>query len=210
MSIKSKQIYRIARQVWGKGLSEVGFLEKNGEYRRALPSGVVHLIGIGKDPHGAESFRVLSGVNASLAAYEPSMQFGYIKFADQCHLTPKGWDINSGRWSCATEEDTRGSILKIWEKIRELAIPWLDRHKTLSSVAEEIDTRASPMHGWKKAKLYMLDGDFPRAHAAIAEYAAWAALPKSWLPEKAQKENMERAAQVLREIEEAEKFAKQA
>ena len=200
--MKSKTLYSLAKELFLPTLKLKGFLENNGRFTRILDSGVVHIIGFGKDPHGAETFRVLIGLNATCFATKDH-PYGYIKYEDYCDLTKRGWDYNSGRWACETEEDARESLTAVWQLLHNLGIPWLDTHTTLSSVGDEISEVGSPGLGWMKARLYMLDGDLPRAREAIERYAAWATKPRNWGTNENQQEDISRAEQLRQEVEAA-------
>lgn len=201
--MKAKQVYRIAKAIWLPALQPRGFAENNGEYFRLLDSGVVHLIGIGKDPHGAKTFRTVCGVDAKQLQNESRQYYGYKKKDCLYHLTPKGWDLNSGRWPCETEEETRASVNALLPLILDLAIPYFEPITTLSDVGDEINEVRMPHLLWMKARLLMLDGNIPRALKAIDDYEAYAKTPRPWMSQKHVLEEIERAAQVRAEIEAA-------
>jgi len=201
----SRSFYKIAREILSPALKPLGFRVKTREYIRILESGVVHLIGISKDPHGAESFGVMCGVDAIQLKEENIPGFGYTKADNLNDLTNKGWDINSARWPCETEREARASLTQARRLILDLAIPWLDTHKTLSSVADEISIPAMSQIAWMKARLYALDGDFSRAYAAIDDYTEWAKQPRRWGTPEHQQEDIELAAKTRKEIEEMER-----
>lgn len=201
--MKSKQVYKLAKEIWFPELELRGFVEGNGRYLRSLDSGVVHLIGVGKDPHGAESFRVMCGVDAIQLKDFTEDSYGYSKKDDLYHLTPKGWDYNSGRWPCETEEEARASLSALRSLILDLAMPYFAPIATLSDVGDEINETRMPHLGWMKARLYMLDGDIPRAQEAIEQYAAYAALPRPWISQAHRDEEIERAERMRREMEAA-------
>ena len=48
--MRRRQIVRMVKEIWFPELKNRGFTDNKGEYIRRLDSGVVHLIGIGKDP----------------------------------------------------------------------------------------------------------------------------------------------------------------
>ncbi len=198
----SAALYRLAKEILFPLLKEHEFTERKGKYLRIFRSNVVHLIGLAKDPHGAETFMVMCGVDA-LALRDENGNFAYAKHDGCHHLTDSGWHYNSGRWPCATEEEGHASLLRIRILLHDLALPWLDQHETISSVADEIDDLGRPMLGWIKARLYMLDGDIPQAREAIERYAAWAAKPRNWGTKEYQQEDIARAEQVRQEIEAA-------
>lgn len=201
--MKSKQLYKMAKEIWFPDLSMIGFIERNGRYLRFFDSGVVHLIGIGKDPHGAETFRAMCGVNSLQLHEGTDITIGLKKYDGLYHLIPNGWDSNSGRWPCETEEEARASLNSLLSLILELAIPYFESITSLSDVANEINEVRMPGLVWMKARLYMLDGDIPRAREAIERYAAWAAKPRNWGTKEHQREDMARAEQVRQEIEAA-------
>lgn len=202
--MKPQALYKLAREVLLPDLEPKGFVVTNGRYTRILDTGVIHLIGFGKDPHGAQTFRVLCGVNANCFAVEEH-PYGFIKHQNSCHLTRKGWDHNSGRWPCDSEEEARESLIAVRQLLLDLGIPWLDLHETLSSVADEISDIGSPGLGWMKARLYLLDGDFGRATEAIENYAAWAAKPRNWGTREFQMEDLALAERIRKEIEDAKR-----
>ncbi|MBI1320987.1 MAG: hypothetical protein GC168_18840 [Candidatus Hydrogenedens sp.] len=202
MGLPAKKVYREARKIWKPELKPAGFVEKDGRYYRTLDSGVVHLIGIGKDPHGGETFRVMCGVDA-LPLKEEVGGFGYMKHDGLMHLTPKGWDLNSGRWPCITEEETKASVDAILPLIRDLALPYLAPITTITDVGNEINETRKPGLGWMKARLFQLDGDLPRALETIERYAAWAAKPRNWGTKEHQQEDLARAARIRSDIEQA-------
>lgn len=201
--MKSKQIYRIAKGIWVPILRPMGFAVRNGRYLRIHDSGVVQLIGIGMDPHGAGTFRVMCGVDSVQIREALGLDFAFLKADGLYHLTPSGWDYNSGRWPCETEEEALASLTMLRSLILELAIPYFDPITTLSHVGDEINETRMPHLGWMKAKLYLLDGDIPRARETIARYAAWAARPRNWGTQAHQQEDMERAERLRLEIEAA-------
>lgn len=201
--MKSKQLYTLAKAILYPTLETLGFKTKNGKYTRILNSGVVHLIALAKDPHGAETFMLMCGVDATQLKSEIHPNFGFMKHDGLYHLTPKGWDYNSGRWPCETEEKAHASINALLSLILELAIPYFESITSLSDVANEINEVRMPGLVWMKARLYMLDGDIPRAREAIEHYAAWAAKPRNWGTKEHQREDMARAEQVRQEIEAA-------
>ncbi len=200
--MKMKLLSRLAKQIWGSELCTHGFAERNGRYLRIINSGVVHLLTLAKDPHGGATFMVMCGVDATCFGVDED-KYGFIKHQNFCHLTRKGWDSSSGRWPCETEEEAQESLIALRQLVLDLALPWLDAHTTLSSVGDEISEIGSPGMGWMKARLYMLDGDIPRAREAIERYAAWAAKPRNWGTKEHQREDMARAEQVRQEIEAA-------
>lgn len=201
--MKSKQVYKVANKMWIPHLGKIGFVERNGRYLRVCDSGVVHLIGIGKDPHGAETFRIMCGVDSVQIRKELSLDFGFLKNDGLYHLTPKGWDYNSGRWPCENEEEARASLAALLPLILDLALPYFEPIKTLSDVGNEINETRMPGLGWMKARLFMLDGDFSRARETIDRYAAWSAKPRNWGSKEHQREDIERAERVRQEIEAA-------
>jgi len=207
--MKATLLHKICREMLYPDLKILGFCRKGSRYLRQIESGVMHLIDIGKDPHGAETFGVLCGVNAIQINEEPMIGVGYIKESNRIHLTINGWNTNSARWPCETEEEARASLTQARHLILDLAIPWLDTHKTLSSVADEINIPAMVLLGWMKAKLYALDGDFSRAYVAIDDYTEWAKQPRRWGTAEHQQEDIDLAAKTRKEIEEMERRAKQ-
>ncbi len=178
--MKSKGMYTLARKSLFPVLKPVGFEEHLGAYTRLLESGVVHHIGLAKDPHGAESFLVMCGVDAEPIKGDGASVYGFFKRHDYNHLTPNGWELHSGCWPCATEEEAVKSLGEVRHLVVHLALPWLDAHVTLSSVADEINALGMPPHNEMKMKLYLLDGDLPRARAALEDFAAWLAKPPIW------------------------------
>ncbi len=203
--MKTKQIYRLSKEIWFSELGPRGFSKRNGRYLRNLDSGVIHLIGMAKDPHGAETFLVMCGVDAIQLREITGEECGYSKKDGLHHLIPGGWDYNSGRWPCETEEEARASLTALLPLILELAIPYFDPITTLSHVGDEINEVRMPHLGWMKARLYLLDGDIPRARAAIDNYAAYAATPKSFLPTEDIEQDIQRAGRIRQEIELAAK-----
>ena len=201
--MRRRQIVRMVKEIWFPELKNRGFSDNKGEYIRRLDSGVVHLIGIGKDPHGAETFRVMCGVDA-VQLKEECGSFGYTKYDGLLNLTPKGWDTSSGRWPCGTEEETRASLSTLRSLILDLAIPYFAPIITLSDVGDEFNETGMPHLGWMKARLYLLDGDIPRARAAIENYAAWAAKPRYWVTKSTQQEGIARSIRLREEIDAAE------
>lgn len=201
--MKSKALYRLARRTWYATLLVQGFTERNGAYLRIFDSGVVHQLALDKDPHGAETFRVMCGVDAVQLKEGAGPSYAFKKYDGLCHLTPKGWDYNSGRWPCETEDEACASLIALLPLVLELALPWLDPISTLSDVGNEINEVRNPGLGWMKARLYGLDGNFARACDAIERYAAWAAKPRNWGTRELQLEDLERAARIRQEIEEA-------
>lgn len=193
----------MTKQLWFPELRPHGFCEQNGAFLRICDSGVVHQLALDKDPHGAETFGVMCGVDALQLRSEKHPDFGFYKNDCLYHLVPKGWDCNSGRWPCETEEKAHASINALLSLILELAIPYFESITSLSDVANEINEVRMPGLVWMKARLYMLDGDIPRAREAIERYAAWAAKPRNWGTKEHQREDMARAEQVRQEIEAA-------
>ena len=202
MVVRAKQVYKFAEEVWYPELRSLGFAEKNGEYHRILDSGVVDLMAISKDPHGGETFQVMCGVDA-MPLKEEVGGFGYMKYDGLRHLTPKGWDNNSGRWPCVTEEETRSSVAALISLILDLALPYFAPITTLTDVAEEINEVREPDLLWMKARLLMLDRNISGARAAIEAYAEWAAKPRNWGTKESQRQDIERAEKVRTEIEAA-------
>ena len=191
----------MAKATWHVPLEDFGC--SNGTYSRILESGVVHQIAIDKDPHGAETFRLLCGVDAVPLKKGTGLEYGFKKYDGRVNLTPSGWGTSSGRWPCETEEEARASLNSLLSLILELAIPYFESITSLSDVANEINEVRMPGLVWMKARLYMLDGDIPRAREAIERYAAWAAKPRNWGTKEHQREDMARAEQVRQEIEAA-------
>ncbi|MBI1320986.1 MAG: hypothetical protein GC168_18835 [Candidatus Hydrogenedens sp.] len=200
MVVKARQVYKFAKEAWFPELKPSGFAEKNGEYHRILDSGVVHLIGIGKDPHGGETFRVMCGVDA-LPLKEELGGFGYMKYDGFMHLTPSGWDLNSGRWPCKTEAETRASVEVLLPLICELAIPYFAPIATLSDVANEINEKRMPHLLWLKARLLMLDRNIPGALNTIEKYQEFVTTPRPWMSKKHVQGEIDRAEQIRAEIE---------
>lgn len=201
--MKSKQLYTLAKAILYPTLETLGFETKNGKYTRILNSGVVHLIALAKDPHGAETFMLMCGVDATQLKSEIHPNFGFMKHDGLYHLTPKGWDYNSGRWPCETEEEAHASIAALLPLILNVAIPYIASIATLSDVGDEINETRMPHLGWMKARLYMLDGDVSHAREAIERYAAYAALPRPWSSRGHRDEEIERAERIRHEIEAA-------
>jgi hypothetical protein len=121
------------------------------------------------------------------------------------HLTRNGWHYNSERWPCASEDEAQDSLTAVRELVVKLALPWLDPHTTLSSVAEEFNETRMPHLGWMKARLYLLDGNFVSAMAASENYTIWAAKPRNWGTREFQLEDIARAERIRQEIEEAKR-----
>lgn len=201
----SKKLYSIARQILYPDLEKRGFRNHLGRYTRVLGSGVVHLMALAKDPHGAESFCVMCGVNATQIGNGPTPSYGFFKRGDQSHLTREGWSGNSGRWPCSAAEQALGSLRDVRELLVHLALPWLDAHVTLSSVADEINERRMPPHNEMKMKLYLLDGDLPRARAALEDFAAWLAKPPIWGDKTHLPEDIKRLERMRQAIAAAER-----
>lgn len=201
--MKSKQLHALAKTLFSPSLRTLGFEIKNGRYTRILDTGVVHLIALAKDPHGAETFMLMCGVDAVPLREGTGLDYGFSKYDGLYHLTLKGWDYNSGRWPCATEEETRASLAALRSLILDLAIPYFEPITTLSDVGNEINETRMPHLGWMKARLYLLDGDIPRAREAIERYAVWAAKPRNWGTKENQQEDIARADEVRQEIEAA-------
>ena len=206
--MKATLLHKISKEMLYPDLKALGFCLKRPRYLRSLESGVVHLIDVAKDPHNAETFGVLCGVDAIQINNDSMTGLGYIKESNRIHLTTNGWNTNSARWPCETEKEARASLTQARHLILDLAIPWLDTHKTLSSVADEINIPAMILLGWMKAKLYALDGDFDRAYAAIDDYTEWAKQPRRWGTAEHQQEDIELAAKTRKEIEEMERKTK--
>lgn len=203
--MKSKGLYVLAKKILFNDLEPLGFQNHLGRYTRVLDSGVVHLLALAKDPHGAESFCVMCGVNATQISSRSTEQYGFFKRHDCQHLTPTGWHYNSGSWPCATEEETLRSLRDVRELVVHLALPWLDAHVTLSSVADEINALGMPPHNEMKMKLYLLDGDLPRARAALEDFAAWLANPPIWGDKTHLPEDIERLERMRQAIAAAER-----
>lgn len=201
--MKAKQIYKIAREVWLPELKALGFVEKNGRYLRILDSGVVNLIGIGKDPHGAETIRVMCGVDAVPLKEDTGLDYSFKKYDGLYHLTPKGWHYNSGRWPCETEAETRESITALLPLILDLALHYFAPITTLTDVGNEINEVRMPHLLWMKARLLILDRDIPGARAAIEKYAEWAKKHRNWGTKESQQEDIARGEQIQTEIEAA-------
>jgi len=199
----------MAKKIWFPHLHVHGFEERNGAYRQVLSSGVVRQFVLSKDPHGAETFMVMCGVDSVPRVEGTDLDYGFAKNDGLYHLTPRGWDYNSGRWPCETEEQAFASITALLPLILELAVPWLESITTLSHVGDEINEVKSPGLGWIKARLYMLDGNIPRAREVAEKYADYVEKPEHrriLLPEDIE-EDKERAARILAEVEEAARRA---
>jgi hypothetical protein len=115
------------------------------------------------------------------------------------HVTAKGWDINSGRWPCATDEEARQSLAQIRDLVPTLVEPWFQQFQTLSSVAAKMDT-THPRQGLEKARLFLADGDRMTAAETLRQYLARLAAPKSWDDPKEIAGYKEQAIALLREI----------
>jgi hypothetical protein len=205
--MKSKKLYKLAQEAWFPELKQHRFIEQNGRYIRILDSGVVHLLGIGMDPHGAETFRLMCGVDSVQIREDLELDFGFLKQDGLYHLTAKGWDYNSGRWPCETEEEARASLTSLWLLIVELALPYFEPITTLSDVGDEINEVRQPGLGWMKARLYLLDGDFASAYSAIEKYSTWAMKPRNWGSPGHQLEDIAVGERIRREIQAAAKAA---
>jgi len=193
----------MAKKIWFPHLHAHGFAERNGAYLQVLSSGVVRQFALNKDPHGAETFMVMCGVDAVPLKEGTGFDYSFKKHDGRYHLTPRGWDNNSGRWPCETEEQALASITALLPLILELAVPWLESITTLSQVGDEINEVSKPGLVWMKARLYMLDGDIPRAREAIDRYLVWAKKPRNWGTKEFQKEDIELGERIFDEIEDA-------
>lgn len=201
--MKAKQIYKIANEIWLPELSRRGFEQKNGSYLRVLNSGVVHHIAIDKDPHGADTFRLLCGVDSVPIREETKTDFGFVKRDELYHLTPKGWDNNSGRWPCETEEESRASVHTLFPLICDLAIPYFAPITTLTDVGNEINELRRPQLLWVKARLLMLDGNIKGAQDSINKYEAYVTSARPWISQKHVEGEIARLTQVREALDDA-------
>lgn len=173
--MKQKALFTLAeRELRDEfALFEFGF--EQGSFYRELPTGLIHLAMFGLDPRTTESFRLLCGVTARMM-YEGAKVSAMGAVISQ-HITPTGWDRNSGCWPCKDQSAALQSLAKIKVMIGSLMEPWFRRYTKLTSLANEMNTDQS---GLWKAKLYLAEEDPANARKTLGEYRQRLSQPKPW------------------------------
>jgi len=196
--MKQSKLYKLAVNVLGERLSQLGFQFEKGDFYRELPSAVIDLIMIGLDVRTNETFQVLCGITSRLIT--PSQDIATMGVAVGQHLTRSGWSPNSGRWPCADEPAAIRSLSEIAGRIESVIEPWFQERPSLSKMADEMDTNE---HGLRKAKLYKADNDIEAARNVLLVYRERLNNPRRWDDPRwlsAEKEAVDGFLRVLTEI----------
>lgn len=193
--MKESGFTRIIREELGAPLRKRNFEYEKNTFFRELPSSVIHLIGLEFDPHVTDTFRVICGANTRRIEFYAQMPPRGLAFIGGQHLTPSGFDINSGHWPCANEREARTSLIEVLELIPAFVEPWFETHQTLSSVAAEMDTQ-HPRQGLDKAKLFLADDNLPKAVDTLQQFLQRLDSPKPWDDPK-ELANLKSQAEVL-------------
>ena len=193
--MKGSRFGKVIQEVLGPVMGPLDFTFEQKTFFRELPSDVLHLVGFEFDPRTTETFRVLCGANTRRIPFYASKHPSEMGFIGAQHLTPTGWDINSGHWPCSDEQEARTSLAKIGALIPTVVEPWFEKHQTLSSVAEHMDTQ-HPRQGLDKARLYLADGNLALAESTLHAFIEVLEHPKPWNDPK-ELSNFKSQAQIL-------------
>jgi len=116
---------------------------------------------------------------------------------DDVHLTPDGWDYNSGCWPCDDESQALESLTTIKGMIDTHIEPRFQSKTTLSSLADEMN---ADRRGIEMATLYRAEGDIERARQALMQYRERLEKPQSWADPKRVAADIKRVDSLLQEI----------
>jgi hypothetical protein len=166
---------QLAHGVLGERFAGLGFAFDQGTYWRELSSGVIHLVMIGHDARTNKTFQVLCGLNARPIVGDANISS--LGVVCGWHVTPRGWDCNSGRWSCTDRSSALKSLQTLRGLIDTLIEPWFTKHTRLSDVAAQMEEA----RGIQKAELYIADGDSAKARMALQALLQWLRKPKPWM-----------------------------
>jgi len=195
--MKQRNLIKVALRVLGDPLQALGFLYDRGTYYREMSSGIMHLIGMGLDPHGSDEFRFMCGYNSRILHPDTKPRdMGYAG-RDDVHLTPDGWDYNSGCWPCDDESQALESLTTIKGMIDTHIEPRFQSKTTLSSLADEMN---ADRRGIEMATLYRAEGDIERARQALMQYRERLEKPQSWADPKRVAADIKRVDSLLQEI----------
>lgn len=173
--MKNRELIKIAAKEITPLLCALGFEAEKSGYRRVLPNGIVHSIGISMDVRSNETFYVTAGVNALQVdprACEENHN-GCVRLYD---LTPDGFGSGSGHWPCETREAAIVSFRKIAALMESLVEPWFQSIVTLSRAAEFFNTEGRI----GTPKLFYEDGNLEQALFALDEREKWLSRPMPW------------------------------
>ena len=174
--MKQSHLLRLAFRALEKRFVALLFRYYEGCFYRELTSGVIHIVTIGLDARNNQTFQVLCGLNSRLISGEGEIShLGVIRAA---HVTPMGWDRNSGHWPCDDESTALESLSKIGLLIDSLIMPWFQERTTLSAMADELSAEHD---GLRKAKLYIADDNLGQARESLSTFRERLNKPMRWL-----------------------------
>jgi hypothetical protein len=173
--MKQRQLHALARQHLDDCLLPLDFAASSGTYHRELRSRVIQIILIGLDARTNDTFQVLCGLNARLVSGEADPKSMGV-FGGQ-HLTPHGWDCNSGRWPCENEKVACESFQRIRVLVKDQIEPWFRNRDSLSTLADSMNI---DQHGLHMAALYRAENHLDRAVQSLHDYRERLCHPKPW------------------------------
>src|SRR5262245_53006133 len=93
--MKQAALLALAKRILGEELRALGFDYERGAFYRELPSGVIHIIGIGLYIRTNETFHVMCGFSSRLLYPEKDVcNMGLL--GRDLHLTPPGMGLQFG------------------------------------------------------------------------------------------------------------------